>query len=95
MLSRAANEMSVGELRQLASCDALRFSERDYDRLIDSKTASLMSAACEIGAIAGTPAYREPLRAYGHALGMTGAWLIAPEWPPRQRPHNHPSDQQQ
>lgn len=70
VLSRAANEMSVGELRQLASCDALRFSERDYDRLIDSKTASLMSAACEIGAIAGAPTYREPLRAYGHALGM-------------------------
>src|SRR5690554_4222149 len=27
VLSRAANEMSVGELRQLASCDALAFTE--------------------------------------------------------------------
>ena len=39
VLSRAANEMSVGELRQLASCDALGFTEAEYDRLIASKTA--------------------------------------------------------
>jgi octaprenyl-diphosphate synthase len=36
VLSRAANEMSVGELRQLASHDALRFTEEDYARLIAS-----------------------------------------------------------
>jgi octaprenyl-diphosphate synthase len=70
VLSRAANDMSVGELRQLSSCDALQFTETDYDRLISSKTASLMSAACEIGAAAGTGAHREALAAYGHALGM-------------------------
>jgi octaprenyl-diphosphate synthase len=70
VLSRAANEMSVGELRQLSSCDALQFSERDYDRLISSKTASLMSAACELGAAASGGAYREALARYGHALGM-------------------------
>lgn len=70
VLSRAANEMSVGELRQLASHDALRFAEADYYRLIASKTASLMAAACELGAAAGTSTYREPLRRYGHALGM-------------------------
>jgi octaprenyl-diphosphate synthase len=70
MLSRAANEMSVGELRQLVSCDALHFTEHDYDRLIASKTASLMAAACEMGAAAGVGMYCEPLRRYGHALGM-------------------------
>jgi octaprenyl-diphosphate synthase len=70
VLSRAANDMSVGELRQLSSCDALAFSEQDYDRLISSKTASLMSAACEIGAAAGTAEYRQELAAFGHALGM-------------------------
>jgi octaprenyl-diphosphate synthase len=70
VLAGAANEMSVGELRQLASHDALAFTERDYDRLIASKTASLMSAACEMGAVAGRPEYREPLAQYGHALGM-------------------------
>jgi octaprenyl-diphosphate synthase len=70
VLSRAANEMSVGELRQLSSCDALQFTEQDYDRLIRSKTASLMSAACEIGAAAGAPEHRAALAGYGHALGM-------------------------
>jgi octaprenyl-diphosphate synthase len=70
VLSRAANDMSVGELRQLSSCDALQFSEQDYDRLISSKTASLMSAACELGAAAGAEQYRGALASYGHALGM-------------------------
>ena len=71
MLSRAANEMSVGELRQLASHDALRFTEADYTRLIASKTASLMSAACELGAAAaGDERLQQPLARYGHALGM-------------------------
>lgn len=70
VLSRAANEMSVGELRQLSSCDALQFSEQDYDRLISSKTASLMSAACEIGAALAGEQYREPLARFGRSLGM-------------------------
>jgi octaprenyl-diphosphate synthase len=70
VLSRAANEMSVGELRQLASCDALRFTENDYYKLIASKTASLMSAACEMGSVAGDPAHRSALASYGHNLGM-------------------------
>ena len=70
VLSKAANEMSVGEMRQLVSCDALRFTENDYYRLIASKTASLMSAACEMGSAAGEPSYREALAMYGHSLGM-------------------------
>jgi octaprenyl-diphosphate synthase len=70
VLANAANEMSVGEMRQLTSYDALDFTERDYYRLIAAKTASLMSAACEMGAIAGAPEFREPLARYGHNLGM-------------------------
>jgi octaprenyl-diphosphate synthase len=70
VLSRAANDMSVGELRQLSSFDALAFSEKDYDRLIASKTASLMSAACELGAAAGAEEHRQTLATFGHALGM-------------------------
>lgn len=70
VLARAANEMSVGEMRQLTSYDALDFTESDYYRLIAAKTASLMSAACEMGALAGVPSYREPLARYGHDLGM-------------------------
>ena len=70
VLARAANEMSVGEMRQLLSYDALDFTEDDYYRLIAAKTASLMSAACEMGALAGVPEYRGALGRYGHNLGM-------------------------
>lgn len=70
VLANAANEMSVGEMRQLTSYDALDFGEDDYYRLIAAKTASLMSAACEMGAIAGAPEHREALARYGHNLGM-------------------------
>jgi octaprenyl-diphosphate synthase len=70
ILSRAANEMSVGELRQLACHEALAFTEADYERLIASKTASLMSAACEMGAAVGQPEHGPALARYGHALGM-------------------------
>ncbi len=70
VLARAANEMSVGEMRQLTSYDALDFTEEDYYRLIAAKTASLMSAACEMGALAGAPEHRLALARYGHNLGM-------------------------
>jgi octaprenyl-diphosphate synthase len=70
VLSRAANEMSIGEMRQLVSCDALNFTEAEYYRLIACKTASLMSAACELGALAGDERFSEPLARYGHYLGM-------------------------
>jgi octaprenyl-diphosphate synthase len=70
VLARAANEMSIGEMRQLTSYDALEFTEADYYRLIASKTASLMSAACEMGALAGVEEYRKPLAMFGHNLGM-------------------------
>jgi octaprenyl-diphosphate synthase len=62
--------MSVGEMRQLLSYDALDFTEDDYYRLIAAKTASLMSAACEMGALAGDPSHRDALSRYGHNLGM-------------------------
>ncbi len=69
VLASAANEMSVGEMRQLLSYDDIGYSEAEYFRLVDAKTASLMSAACEMGALAGTGAYRQPLRRFGRCLG--------------------------
>jgi len=70
VLSRATSEMTIGELRQLSALDALGFSESDYESLIRAKTASLLSAACEIGAVAGAPRYRTALARYGERLGM-------------------------
>jgi octaprenyl-diphosphate synthase len=70
VLSRVTNEMTIGEMRQLLAHDPLAFSESDYDLLIRSKTASLMSGACEVGGIRGSPAERQALRRFGEALGM-------------------------
>lgn len=70
VLAKAANTMSVGEMRQLVSHDDISYSEAEYYRLIAAKTASLMSAACELGALAGNPSHRVSLRNYGHSLGM-------------------------
>lgn len=69
-LTRASTDMTVGELRQLAAASPLEFSEDDYFTLIRSKTASLISAACEIGSLCGAEKYRETLAKYGEELGM-------------------------
>ncbi len=66
----ASNEMTLGEMRQLASYDALSFSESDYFALNRAKTASLLGASCEVGAICGAPRHRVALRRYGEQLGM-------------------------
>ncbi len=70
VLASAANTMSVGEMRQLLSYDDISFSESEYYRLIAAKTASLISAACEMGALAGVAANRVAFRRFGHFLGM-------------------------
>jgi octaprenyl-diphosphate synthase len=70
VIAKATNDMTVGEMRQLAAVDALRFSESDYEALIHAKTASLLSAACEIGALSGAEPHREALTRYGEQLGM-------------------------
>jgi octaprenyl-diphosphate synthase len=70
VLSRVTNEMTMGEMRQLLAHDGLEFDEPAYDLLIRSKTASLLSGACEVGALRATPAQREGLRHFGDQLGM-------------------------
>ena len=70
VLVDASTQMSVGELSQLSTMEPLAFSESDYEFLIRSKTASLMSAACRVGAMCGAPEYADALGQYGDALGM-------------------------
>lgn len=70
VLAEAANTMTIGEMRQLAMHDALTFTEDDYYRLISAKTAALMSATCELGAMIGEPSYQGSLKRFGYALGM-------------------------
>ena len=70
VLSRVTNEMTVGEMRQLLAHEPLAFSEESYDLLIQAKTASLLSGACEVGALRAAPDERAALRRFGEALGM-------------------------
>ena len=67
---RVTNEMTVGEMRQLMAHEPLDFSEAEYDLLIRSKTASLLSGACEVGALRAGARERSALRRFGEQLGM-------------------------
>ena len=70
VLTSVSTQLTIGEMRQLAAVDALAFTEGDYESLIQAKTASLLSAACETGAMCGAAQHRQALRRYGERLGM-------------------------
>jgi octaprenyl-diphosphate synthase len=70
VLARVTNEMTIGEMRQLEAHDRLAYGEEAYDALIRAKTASLLSGACEVGALRGDPAHRAALARFGMSLGM-------------------------
>jgi len=70
VLTSVSTQLTIGEMRQLAAVEALAFGEADYEALIQAKTASLLSAACETGAMCGAPRFRDALRRYGERLGM-------------------------
>src|SRR5690606_11924060 len=70
IVAHLTNEMTIGEMRQLLAHDALAFTEREYDLLIRSKTASLLAGACEVGAVGAPPPVQRALASYGEALGM-------------------------
>ncbi|PKD44727.1 polyprenyl synthetase family protein [Rhodohalobacter barkolensis] len=54
VLSDAVRKMSEGELRQLKTSKLFNMTEERYFQIISEKTASLISACCECGAIAAT-----------------------------------------
>ena len=70
ILTEVSTQMSMGEMRQLAALDRLSFGEDEYFALNRGKTASLLSGACEIGALCGALRYRAVLAQYGELLGM-------------------------
>lgn len=70
VMARVTNDMTVGEMRELEAHDVLEYSEEGYEHLIRAKTASLMSGACELGALAAGRRIREALQRYGMFLGM-------------------------
>ena len=72
VLSETTTIMAEGEVLQLINSDNLEISEDDYVEVIKRKTAVLISAACQIGAILGNAVedQEEAMRRFGLNLGI-------------------------
>ena len=72
IIATVAKRMSKGELLQFQKSRNLDITEEEYFQLISDKTASLISACCELGAVTvgASPEYRQRLKHYGEYLGM-------------------------
>jgi octaprenyl-diphosphate synthase len=72
IFSDTIRQMSEGELLQLARSFDPSVTEAHYYRVIDRKSASLLAAACEAGAILGgvTRAERRRLAEFGREFGV-------------------------
>ena len=72
LISETAEELSAGEILQIEKSFTRRMNSDVYFKMIDKKTASLISTSCELGAITTTASDedRKSTREYGTALGM-------------------------
>jgi octaprenyl-diphosphate synthase len=70
--SDAVKRMSEGELLQIQKSNEIDLEESTYFRIISDKTASLLSAACKIGAISATDntEKHELMYEYGENVGL-------------------------
>jgi len=71
-ISNAVRRMSEGELLQIQKSKDSDIDEKTYFRIISDKTASLMAACCEIGAIStsNNPEHHKIMRDYGEFVGI-------------------------
>lgn len=72
IMSSAVEQMSEGELLQMEKSRKLNISEDDYYKIIRKKTATLISACCESGAVASKQGDTvcEKMRLFGEYAGM-------------------------
>ena len=72
IMSSAVEQMSEGELLQMEKSRKLNVSEDDYYKIIRKKTAALISACCESGAVASKQCDTvcEKMRLFGEFAGM-------------------------
>ncbi len=71
-LSEACRKMAEGELMQLSYKDDASITEREYLKIVEHKTGSLIAAACRMGAVVADadPALRKALFQFGQAIGV-------------------------
>lgn len=72
LLAEATHRMSQGELRQIEQRNRIDLTEAEYMRVIEEKTACLMAAGCELGALVGGGGAKaqSALQRFGHAVGL-------------------------
>lgn len=72
LLSEACRKMAEGEVLQLYYNGNPLITEAEYLKIVEYKTAGLISAACGIGAIIGnaTPEQQEALFRFGQHIGI-------------------------
>ena len=72
IMSSTVEQMSEGELLQMEKSRKLNVSEDDYYKIIRKKTATLISACCESGAVASKQCDTvcEKMRLFGEYAGM-------------------------
>ena len=72
LMSKMTNIMSEGEVFQLMKCGDTSLSETEYLSIVEKKTAVLISAACECGAVLGkaSKVQAQTLEQYGYKIGM-------------------------
>lgn len=72
ILADVSVEMCEGEIQQIATSYDLQQNLKDYFYRIKRKTAMLISASCQLGAVASNaePIIERALTKYGHYLGM-------------------------
>jgi octaprenyl-diphosphate synthase len=72
ILSATTTSMAEGEVLQLINSDNLEISQEEYIEVIERKTAILISAACQIGAILAQAdeEQEEAMRSFGLNLGI-------------------------
>ena len=72
VLSGTTTQMAEGEVLQLLKDGDVETTEKDYLAVVTNKTASLISAACQIGAILGNVSREKEtaLAEYGMNLGI-------------------------
>ena len=71
LLAQVCRDLSEGELIQLDNAEKHSIDEEEYLKMINKKTATLISACSEIGAISvnASPEIREKCRLFGKYLG--------------------------
>jgi octaprenyl-diphosphate synthase len=72
LLGRVTNTLCAGELVQLSNRNNIDLSIDSYYQIIHDKTASLIAASCEMGAIlgGGTPQQIRAMKKFGSDIGV-------------------------